>query len=200
MPPFSVSRQIRINKMKHIIAILLVLTISVAVSGQGSGLVSIEGHRGAKGYFPENTVPSFILAIEQGADTIELDVVISSDKKVVVSHDHWFSAAFSTTPDGVRITRETERNHNIYKMTYDEVKRYDVGGVGNAGVPEQVAFKIHKPLLTEVFATIEKYTKDRGLPPVRYNIEIKSNPQGDGVFHPEIPGICRSHSQGHSGL
>ncbi len=48
--------------------------------------VSIEGHRGSRGHLPENTIPSFIKAIEQGADTLELDLVISKDKKVVVSH------------------------------------------------------------------------------------------------------------------
>ncbi|MBX3290175.1 MAG: glycerophosphodiester phosphodiesterase [Acidobacteria bacterium] len=173
--------------MKNFLSIILLLAFSGGVYAQGSGLVSIQGHRGAKGYFPENTIPGFILAVEQGADTIELDVVISQDKKVVVSHDHWFSSAFSTAPDGTRVARETEREHNIYKMAYEQVRKYDVGSFGNTGVPGQIPISTHKPLMTEVFEAVEKYTQERGLPPTRYNIEIKSGPQGDNVFHPEIP-------------
>lgn len=148
-------------------------------------VVSIEGHRGARGYLPENTIPSFIKAIEQGSDTLELDLVISKDKKVVVSHEPWFSYFISTAPDGTAITREYEKQHNIYAMTYEEVKKYDVGSRGNVQFPQQVPMKIHKPLLSEVFVAIDRYTRSRKLPLVRYNIEIKSNPAGDGTSHPD---------------
>lgn len=183
MPPFSKNGK----NMKNLIIAFLLLAFSISVSAQGSRLTSIEGHRGAKGYFPENTIPAFILAIEQGADTIEMDVVISKDKLVVVSHEPWFASAISTSPDGTPITKENEREHNMYQMTYDQIKKYDVGIRGHADFPTQVPLKVHKPLMTEVFQVIEKYSKDRGLPPVRYNIEIKSNLQSDGTFHPEIP-------------
>ncbi|MBX3244483.1 MAG: glycerophosphodiester phosphodiesterase [Acidobacteria bacterium] len=173
--------------MKYIALSALLIFTAVTIAAQDVKQVGIVGHRGAKGYFPENTIPSFILAIEQGADTIEIDVVISQDKKVVVSHDHWFSSSFSTAPDGTRVTKEKEREHNIYKMTYDRVAKYDVGKFGNTGVPGQIPLTVHKPLLTEVFAAVEKYTTERGLPPVWYNIEIKSSPQGDNIYHPETP-------------
>lgn len=166
--------------------LIFTLIFQVAVVSAQTTPVSIEGHRGARGYLPENTIPSFILAIEQGADTIEIDVVVSKDKKVVVSHEPWFASTISTAPNGSRIAKETEREHNIYKLTYEEVKKYDVGAIGNKDFPEQVPLPIYKPLLTDVFAAIEKYTKDRGIAPVRYNIEIKSNPQGDDVFHPGV--------------
>lgn len=154
-------------------------------SAQTGKLVSIEGHRGARGHLPENTIPSFIKAIELGADTLELDVVISKDLKVVVSHEPWFSYFISTGPGGEAITRENEKQHNIYAMTYEEVKKYDVGSRGNVQFPQQVPMKVHKPLLSEVFVAIDRYTKSKKLPLVRYNIEIKSNAQGDGVSHPD---------------
>ena len=87
------------------------------------------------------------LVLEQGADTLELDLVISKDKKVVVSHEPWFSFVISTGPDGKAITKEDEKQHNIYAMTYDKIKKYDVGSRGNAGFPLQVAMKVNKPLL-----------------------------------------------------
>lgn len=165
---------------------MLTLLVSLVSVPAQTKQVSIEGHRGARGYLPENTIPSFILAIEQGADTIELDVVVSKDKKVVVSHEPWFASTISTTPDGGPISKENERDHNIYKMTYDEIRKYDVGVIGNKDFPEQIAMPIYKPLLADVFRIIEKYVKDRGIPAIRYNIEIKSDPKGDNVFHPGI--------------
>ncbi len=172
--------------MKHrsTFALFTILLITVLGIGQTGKFVSIEGHRGSRGHLPENTIPSFLLAIDQGSDTLELDVVITKDKKVLVSHEPWFHHTISLDPKGERITRETERDHNIFQMTYAETKKYDVGSIGNAGFPNQKPMKIAKPLMTEVFKAVEKHTKDKKLTPVRYNIEIKSNPAGDGTFHP----------------
>ncbi|MEQ1765603.1 MAG: glycerophosphodiester phosphodiesterase family protein [Pyrinomonadaceae bacterium] len=172
--------------MKTILASAFSLLVGVIMAA-GQTTVSIEGHRGARGHLPENTIPSFIKAIDLGSDTLELDVVISKDKKVVVSHEPWFSYLISTGPDGTAITKENEKQHNIYAMTYDEVKRFDVGLRGNAQFPQQVPLKVHKPLLSEVFTAIDRYTKSKKLPLVRYNIEIKSNEAGDGTTHPVIP-------------
>lgn len=172
---------------KLLTAIFLVLLGLGAASAQTGNRVSIEGHRGARGHVPENTVPSFIKAIDLGADVLELDVVITKDKKVVVSHDPFFSYFISTAPDGTAITKENEKQHNIYAMTYDEVKKYDVGSRGNVQFPQQVAMKVYKPLLSEVFVAIDKYTKSKKLPLMRYNVEIKSNEAGDGTTHPPIP-------------
>lgn len=155
---------------------------------QNRSSFTIEGHRGARGYSPENTIPSFILAIDQGADTLELDVVVTRDNKLLVSHEPWFSSVISLDPNGQRIPKEKEREHNIFKMTYSETTRYDVGRIGNAGFPEQRPVKIAKPLLTDVFKSVEKYTSSKKLPVVRYNIEIKSHSQGDDSFHP-VPSV-----------
>lgn len=162
----------------------VLFVILLAVSAVIPQTVSIEGHRGARGYLPENTIPSFIKAIEQGADTIELDVVISKDKKIVVSHESWFSHIISLDPKGGRIAKETEKENNIFLMTYAEVKKFDVGSIGNVGFPKQKPMKVYKPLLSDVFKALDKYTSEKKLAPVLYNIEIKSNAEGDGKFHP----------------
>jgi glycerophosphoryl diester phosphodiesterase len=170
--------------MKSTILLFLILSFAINAIPQTVRFVSIEGHRGARGYLPENTIPSFKLAIDQGSDTIELDVVVTKDKKVIVSHEPWFSSVISLDPQGKKIAKESEREHNIYKLTFAETKKYDVGSIGNAGFPEQKPIKVNKPLLTEVFKEIEKYTKAKKISPVRYNVEIKSNPEGDGTFQP----------------
>src|SRR6218665_3419482 len=104
----------------------------------------IEGHRGARGLVPENTIPSFKKAIDLGAHVIELDVVISKDKKVVVSHDTYFNPEITTAPNGELVTKETQGN--LYTLDYKEIKKYDVGSRGNKGFPEQEKMKVYKPL------------------------------------------------------
>lgn len=178
------------NTFRVAVLLYLVATLSLGAFSQLSAdpgqtkSISIQGHRGSRGHLPENTIPSFKLAVEQGSDTLELDVVITKDKKVLVSHEPWFSHVISTAPNGERITKENEREHNIYQMTYAETKKYDVGSIGNVGFPDQKPMKAQKPLMTELFKAVEKFVKDKKLAPVRYNIEIKSAPQGDGTFHP----------------
>jgi glycerophosphoryl diester phosphodiesterase len=159
------------------------LLFAINVSGQTPAF-SIEGHRGARGLLPENTIPSFIKALEHGADTIELDLVVSRDNKLVVSHEPWFSSVISLDKNGNPIPADKQKEHNIFKMDYSEIKKYDVGSLGNKDFPEQQKMKAYKPLLSEVFKEIKKYVQKNKLQPIRYNIEIKSGLDGDNVYHP----------------
>jgi glycerophosphoryl diester phosphodiesterase len=76
---------------------------------------------------PENTLPGFRKALELGVTTLEMDVVISADREVVVSHDPWFSASICTKPDGTPVTEAEEQSLKLYHMTYEEIARYDCG-------------------------------------------------------------------------
>lgn len=147
----------------------------------------LQGHRGARGLKPENTIPSFIAALEAGVTTIELDVVITKDKQVVVSHEPWMAADICLKPDGTRITEGEDKLINIYQLTYEQVKQYDCGSKGNVRFPEQEKFKISKPLLKDVIAAVEDHIKSFTQYEVDYNIEIKSAKTGDGKYHP-LPG------------
>lgn len=173
------------------IFLLLYLILTFNVLAQISSDFEIEGHRGARGLVPENTIPSFIKAIELGATTVELDVVISKDKKIVVSHDYWFSSVISLDKNGNRIPAEKQKDFNLYQMDYSEIKLYDVGSIGNKEFPEQEKMKVVKPLLKEVFKAVNNYTKKHKLKPVRINIEIKSGPQTDNIFHPPPATIAK---------
>lgn len=169
--------------MKKFIPFLILILVFNALAQRAPDF-SIEGHRGARGYLPENTIPSFIKALEMGADTIELDLAVSRDGELVVSHEHWFSSVISSDPQGRPITPEKEKEHNIFKMDYREVKRYDVGIRGNRDFPLQQKVKAYKPRLKDVFKAVDRYAKKKRLKYIRYNIEIKSSPAGDGTFHP----------------
>lgn len=167
---------------KIILGVLLLF--SVNTFAQTVPEFDIEGHRGARGLAPENTIPAFIKALELGVNTLELDVVISKDGKVVVSHEPFFSSVIALDAGGKPITKDKEKDFNIYKLTYSEIKKFDVGSIGNKDFPEQQKTKAYKPLLSEVFKETQKYLRKNNLKTVRYNIEIKSDAAGDNIFHP----------------
>ena len=105
--------------------------MALSASAQYIPKFDVQGHRGARGLRPENTIPGFLVAIDSGVTTIELDVVITKDKQVVVSHEPWMSAAICLDPSGSPLQAKEEKKFNIYQMTYDEVKQFDCGSLGN---------------------------------------------------------------------
>ena len=144
-----------------------------------------QGHRGCRGLMPENTVRAMIRAVDLGVTTLEMDVVITRDRKVVLSHEPWMGHEISTKPDGTLVTKEEEKSLNIYKMDYAEVQKYDVGSRPHPRFPRQEKIKVHKPLLAEVLDSVTATMMTRRRPMPYYNIETKSNPLGDNIYHPE---------------
>ncbi len=146
--------------------------------------LDIQGHRGCRGLLPENTTPAFLEAIKLGVTTLELDVVISQDQQVVVSHEPFLSHVICRTAEGRAITEEEEKKHNLYQMPYEEIARCDCGSSPHPQFPEQQNFPAYKPLLSDVIDTVEQLVAAQDLPPVVYNIETKSDPKSDNIFHP----------------
>lgn len=145
----------------------------------------LQGHRGARGLMPENTIPAFLKAVDIGVDTIELDVVITKDEKILVSHEPWFNHQISTKPDGSPVTEEEEMDLNIYEMTYEETQQYDVGKKGHPSFPNQETMAAKKPLLSDVIRTVENFIDERGQQDVSYNIETKIEPERYGTYYPQ---------------
>jgi glycerophosphoryl diester phosphodiesterase len=160
----------------------LILLLVLIYANSNSQNFDLQGHRGARGLLPENSIPGFIKALDLGVTTIELDVVITGDGKVLVSHEPWFNSAICLDPKGSIITRGWD--HNIYKMTYEEIKDYDCGSLGNPNYSEQVKIKISKPLLSEVIESVESHIQNKTKFNVQYNIEIKSDSKTDNNYHP----------------
>jgi glycerophosphoryl diester phosphodiesterase len=144
----------------------------------------LQGHRGARGLKPENTIPGFIVALDSGVTTIEMDLAVTKDKQIVVSHEPWINPAICLKPDGSSISAKEQKKYNIYQMTYDQVRGFDCGSKGNEKFPEQEKGKVSKPLLRDVIVAIEEHIKSFSQYEVDYNIEIKSSPDGDNRFHP----------------
>lgn len=143
----------------------------------------LQGHRGARGLLPENTIPAFLRALDLGVTTLEMDVVIAKDSTVVVSHEPWMSGIICKRPDGKRVL--LQNRHKIFEMTYDEVAQYDCGSRGNPRFPRQEKMKTAKPRLIDVIETAEHYAREQGLRSVEYNIETKARPDWDGTFTPD---------------
>ena len=133
---------------------------------------------------PENTIPGFLRAIELGVTTLEMDVVISADHQVVVSHEPWMSSEICSKPDGTPVAAEEELDLRIYRMPYEDVRKFDCGLRRPVGFPEQESVPAVKPLLHDVIETAERVAMHGDRPPLQYNIETKSRPQWDDEFHP----------------
>ncbi|GAB4008668.1 glycerophosphodiester phosphodiesterase family protein [Spirosoma migulaei] len=144
-----------------------------------------QGHRGCRGLMPENTIPAMKKALDLGVQTLELDVVISKDKQVVVSHDTYMSADIALKPDGKPVTAEEQKQLNLYQLTYAEIKKFDVGSKPHPQFGQQQKFPAYKPLLANLIDSVNTYAKAKGIPLPLFNIEIKSMPTTDGVYHPE---------------
>ena len=144
--------------------------------------IDVQGHRGARGLAPENTIYGFKKALDIGVNTLELDVVISKDHKVLVSHEHWMS---KKKCDLANDSIDEKIGYNIYNMTYDQIKKIDCGSKINYDFLDQVKLPLNKPLLEDVFIEIDTYARMKNLNVPNYNIEIKSSVKGDDVFHPK---------------
>lgn len=143
-----------------------------------------QGHRGSRGLMPENTFPAMRTALDLAVRTLEMDVVITGDRKVVVSHEPWMGHEIASWPDGRPVTKEEEKSLNIYQMTYEEVSKFDVGMKPHPRFPQQQKLKVSKPLLSDLLDSIQQYMLTSRRPLPYFNIETKSQPAGDGIFHP----------------
>lgn len=168
--------------MKKYFFLLLICSLHTAVLAQN---YEIQGHRGARGLMPENTLEAFKKALDLGVNTLEMDVCISKDGKVVVTHEPYMSAQYMTKPDGLAVTKEEEKTLNLYQMEYREIKKFDSGIRGNATFPMQEKIHTYKPLLADVLKFCEAYIKAKRLKPVLYNIEIKSEEKEYGISQPK---------------
>lgn len=144
----------------------------------------VHGHRGCRGLRPENTLPAFRYALALGVDVIEMDVVVSADRQVVVSHEPWLNPSICLDPTGQPIDPADARKFNLYQMPYAEIRRCDCGQLRHPGFSKQATAPAHKPLLSEVLAALEAATQHLGRSPVGYSIELKSSGEGDNIFHP----------------
>lgn len=145
----------------------------------------LEGHRGARGLMPENTIPGMLKALELGVTTLEMDTHISKDGQVLLSHDPYINPEHDLLPDGREIPAADKMKYVLYQLDYETIRAFDAGSKFYDKFPQQEKIKTYKPLLSELIDTVQAYLQKHDLPQVYYNIETKSKPSGDGKLHPE---------------
>lgn len=139
--------------------------------------VNSQGHRGARGLLPENTLPAFAEALRIGVDTLELDVVVTADDQVVVTHNPTLEPEITRDPDGNWLT---DTGPVIRSLTLAELKQYDVGGI-NPETRYANRFPDQKPLRGTRIPTLGEVidlVMSSGSQSVKLNIESKLSPDG----------------------
>lgn len=140
----------------------------------------LQGHRGARGLMPENTLPAFTKALSIGVTTLELDLAVTTDLHVVVSHNPRLEPDIARSANGNWLQ---ESSPTIHSMTLATVKTYDVGRLNPASkyarrYPEQQSIDgTSVPTLGEVFELVNQSGNNL----VRFNIEVKINPDKPGL-------------------
>src|SRR5687768_8685007 len=122
-----------------------------------------EGHRGCRGLMPENTLPAMLAALDMHVTTLEMDVVVTKDKQVILSHEPFFNHEITTKPSGEFVNEQEEKGLNIFKMNFAETQHYDVGLKPHPRFPRQQRLKAKKPLLSEVIDNVEVSVKLKGI-------------------------------------
>lgn len=136
----------------------------------------LQGHRGARGLMPENTLPGFAAALAIGVTTLELDLAVTADNQVVVMHDPRFEPEIARAPGGAWLQQSSP---TVRSMTLATVKSYDVGRLNPSSKyaeqypRQQPVDGTSVPTLGEVFELVES----SGNQAVKFNIEVKINPQ-----------------------
>ncbi len=120
--------------------------------------ILVHGHRGARARFPENTIPAFEYAIAAGVDVLELDMAVTKDNVIVVSHDPILEAPVCTGPRPSAVIRE---------LTLAEVKQWDCGAMRNPKFPDQ------KPVPGTRIPTLDEVLSLATRGKFEFNIETK---------------------------
>jgi glycerophosphoryl diester phosphodiesterase len=131
----------------------------------------LQGHRGARGLAPENTLAAFRTALDLGVTTLETDLAVTKDDVVVISHNPVLNPDLVRGPDGQWLGGA---GPTIRSLTLAELKRYDIGRLNPASKYAR-QFPGQKPVDGERFPTLAEFFAAVG-PDVRFNIEIKTDP------------------------
>lgn len=161
--------------MSRSIAFLLA---SMLLLGGCATRFDLQGHRGARGLAPENSLPAFAKALEIGVDTLEMDTGVTKDGVVVVTHDPLLNPDIARK-DGKWIA---QKGPAIYAMTFAELQQYDVGRLkpdsnyAKRYPEQQAADGTRIPRLADVFDLVKR----SGNASTRFNIETKISPLEPG--------------------
>ena len=162
--------------MRPIVMYSILLAAAQLTMMSAAHSLDLQGHRGARGLLPENTLPAFAQALAIGVTTLELDTAVTQDGVVVVSHDATLNPDITRGSDGQWLARN---DIAIHTLTFAQLQQYDVGRIqpqsnyAQRFSMQQPIDGTHMPPLADVFALARR----AGNSTVRFNIEIKISPE-----------------------
>jgi glycerophosphoryl diester phosphodiesterase len=165
-------------KTLQVIAMLLFLGLVLGMVSGCATRPEVQGHRGARGYAPENTLPAFAKALEMGVDVLELDTAVTKDGVVLVGHDPCLNVDLARLDGRWLSEAGAKKGTCIVDLSAAEVEKFDVGRIRPDSdyakrFPLQQAIDgTRMPTLAAVFAMVRKSGNER----VRFNIETKLSP------------------------
>ncbi len=146
---------------------------------------SYEGHRGARGLYPENSIGAMKTAIDlPKVTTLEMDCHLTKDNKVVVYHDHYLNPKFVQYTNGKPLSGKDNKGI-IYHYNYADLAQFDIGSKFYEDFPDQKKVPTSISLLSDLIDEAENYAKEKRNTPMYYNIETKSKEGKDGEYHPD---------------
>ena len=164
--------------LQFLIFVLYLLFMMVSCNHNKTAF-DVQGHRGCRGLMPENSLPAFKKAIDLGVTTLELDIAVTKDQQLIITHEPFVNPLICITHDGRTIPDSLDQAYNIYQMSYEAIKNFDCGSKKLQDFPNQKKLKTHKPLLKELFDLVHHLNAD-----VKFNIELKSKPEYYGKYTP----------------
>ena len=141
--------------------------------------IDLQGHRGARGVFPENTIPAFKYAIEHKMTTLELDTNLTKDGNLIVYHDSIINSNLCLDSKG-----NPAQSNRILEMTFEDLKKLDCGSLTNEKFPEQTPVPGTKLIsLPEFFDFVKQYEASHpDIPKLSFNVETKFESEPDQAY------------------
>lgn len=171
------------NIYASLISVVCLLTNCSTVSHMtvSKNNFDFQAHRGGRGLMPENTIPAMLAVMDNvKVTTLEMDLAVTKDKQVVVSHDPTLNPIITSKADGTYIKAN---EFTIYQMNYDQLQKFDVGLKIHPVYPQQKKLAVVIPTLNDLVDSVEMKGKNIGRK-MFYNIEIKSVDGKDIIEHP----------------
>ena len=154
----------------------LLLPLAFLAASASAQVIDLQGHRGARGLLPENTLPSFEKALELGVTTLELDIAVTKDGVLVIYHDQTLNPDITRDASGRFLE---QRGPALHALTWEQVRAYDVGRLkpgseyARAYPEQQPVDGTRVPRLSDLFELVRRSGNDK----VRFAIETKLHPE-----------------------
>ena len=164
---------------RHPLILILMLIMNQCQEGPELIHFDIQGHRGARALYPENSLPGFAFAASIPIQTLEMDLICTAAGEVLVSHEPWLNPEICLGPHGDTLKAPL----NLFNWDLETIQSCDCGQLPHPRFSNQRKMSTFKPTLAQVVEKVARVPRPEGMPPVRFNAEIKHKANQVGTHH-----------------